>query len=73
MGLYKNKALFAECKWTNENVDVGVLEKLIERSSLFHYEEKYYYLFSKTGFTKGCVDKAKQIGNVALVKYNDIL
>lgn len=26
--------LFAECKWTNENVDIGVLEKLTEKSRL---------------------------------------
>lgn len=36
MGADKDAALFAECKWTNEKVDIGVLEALIERSSLFH-------------------------------------
>ena len=51
----KNTALFAECKWTNEKVDLG----------------KHYYLFSKSGFTKGCEDKAKEMGNVNLVEYAD--
>lgn len=32
-----NSAIFAECKWKNENVDLDVLETLIERSGLFHY------------------------------------
>ena len=69
----KNTALFAECKWTNERVDVGVLEMLSERSQLFHYGKSQLYLFAKRGFTKGCMDMADEMGNVALVTYGDIL
>lgn len=69
----KDTALFAECKWTNEKVDVGVLETLVKRSHLFHYKNIYLYLFAKNGFTKGCADKADEIGNVALVTYAEIL
>ena len=68
-----NSAIFAECKWKNENVDLDVLEALIERSGLFHYTKIHYFLFSKTGFTKGCMEKAKEIENVTLVKYEDII
>ena len=66
-------AVFAECKWRNENVDLDVLETLVDRSGLFHYTKMHYFLFSKTGFTKGCVEKAKLMGNVTLVTYNDIV
>lgn len=69
----KNTALFGECKWTNENVDVGILETLVKRSQLFHYEKTQLYLFAKNGFTKGCINAANEIGNVTLVTYNDIL
>lgn len=69
----KNTALFAECKWTNEKVDLGVLETLIKRSNLFSYKTMHYYLFSKTGFTKGCIDKANEMGNVYLVSYENIV
>lgn len=69
----KNTALFGECKWTNEKVDLGVLEGLVEKSQLFHYENKYYYLFAKNGFTKGCLDKAEEMGNVILVSYGDMV
>ena len=69
----KNTALFGECKWTNEKVDVGVLDLLVERSNLFHYKNKHYYLFAKSGFTKGCVEKAQEMGNVTLVEYEDML
>lgn len=68
-----NSAIFAECKWRNENVDLNVLETLIERSGLFNYTKNHYFLFSKTGFTKGCVEKAIEMGNVTLVKYEDIV
>ena len=68
-----DSALFAECKWRNENVDADILETLIARSKLFHYKNMHYYLFSKSGFTKGCMDRAKEMGNVSLVSYGDIL
>ena len=69
----KNTALFGECKWTNEKVDVGVLDLLIERSKLFHYKKIHYYVFAKSGFTKGCVDKARESENITLVSYKDII
>ena len=69
----KSTALFAECKWTNEKVDLGVLEILVKRSNLFPYKTKHYYLFSKSGFSKGCIDKANELGNVTLVCYFDIV
>ena len=69
----KDTALFAECKWTNEKVDLGVLETLVERSKLFSYQKVHLFLFSKTGFTVGCTEKAAALGNVTLVTYSDIL
>ncbi len=73
MGTDKDTALFAECKWTNEKVDLGVLETIVERSTLFRYKKTHFYLFAKTGFTKGCIDRANEMGNVTLVRYKDIL
>lgn len=69
----KNTALFAECKWTNEKIDVGVLDLLIKRSHIFSYSNLHYYLFSKSGFTQGCIEKANALGNVTPVEYKDIL
>ena len=66
-------AIFAECKWRNENVDLDVLETLVDRSGLFHYTKLHYFLFSKTGFTKGCMDKAEEMGNITLISYKDIV
>ncbi len=69
----KDTALFGECKWTNEMVDVPVLDKLMERSRLFNYWEKYFYLFAKAGFTGRCISKAAKTGNVILVKFEDMM
>ncbi len=69
----QNLALFGECKWTNEKVDLGVLETLIKRSKLFSYKNAHYYLFSKSGFTKGCEDRAREMEKVTLVTYQDIV
>lgn len=69
----KDTALFAECKWRNENIGRGVLETLVKRSQLFSYSKVQLYLFAKRGFTKGCIELADELGNAALVTYEDVL
>lgn len=69
----QDTTLFGECKWTNEKVDLPVLETLLKRGELFHFTEKHFYLFAKSGFTKGCMDKAKAMGNVTLLTYEEML
>lgn len=66
-------ALFGECKWTHEPIDVGVLELLDHRSRLFRYSHTHLYLFSRSGYTDGCRDLAQRMGNVELVTYADLL
>lgn len=74
MGEQDNEiALFGECKWTNEKVDIGVLDKLVKRSQMFHYRKVWLYLFGKNGFTEGCRRRAEERGNVVLVTYKNIL
>ncbi|GAA2964099.1 hypothetical protein GCM10019995_18870 [Lactobacillus kefiranofaciens subsp. kefirgranum] len=64
-------AVFGECKWRNEPISKQVLEKLIFNSNLFNYPKKYYYLFSKTGFTAECQKLATEIG-CQLVKFENM-
>lgn len=68
----KDTALFGECKWRNEKVDLDVLETLMERGELFAFKNKYYYVFAKNGFTQRCMDRADEVGNVILVSYEDM-
>lgn len=74
MGEQDNEtALFGECKWTNEKVDTGVLDKLVQRTRIFHYRKVWLYLFAKNGFTEGCMRRAEEMRNVVLVTYKDII
>ena len=42
------------------------------RSRLFPYQKTQLYLFSKSGFTKGCTELSAAWGNVTLVGCRDI-
>lgn len=64
----EENAIFGECKWKNEPIGIGVLDELVQKSLLFnHYKNKYYMLFSKSGFTKELEGAAVKLGNVRLV------
>ncbi len=66
-------AIFGECKWRNEPSGINVLNSLIEKSEILkQYKEKYYILFSKTGFTKELTDAAADMNNVELVDLNKL-
>ena len=59
--------------WRNKKLDLGILEILVQRSELFAHTNVHLFLFAKSRFTKGCIDKAAELGNVTLVTYADIL
>ena len=67
----ENSAIFCECKWTKEPVERAVVDELIEKSKMFNYEEKYFFVFSKSGFTDDCKKHAKD--NVKLIEFKDML
>ena len=68
----KKHAIFGECKWTNEKIGTDVPEALIERSRLFGYPKKYFFLFAKTGFTGKLISEAAAAGDVTLTAFDDI-
>ena len=68
----QDAAIFAECKWTNEHVKSGALETLVYRSELFRHKHKYYYMFAKAGFNKDCEAIARKMGNVEMVRFDDM-
>jgi len=70
---YKNRdAIFAECKWTNEKVNLKILNHLIEKSKIFNYKNNYYYLFAKTGFKKSVIEFAKSNENIKLFSFENM-
>ena len=58
----EGQMLFGECKWRNELVDAGVLQTLVERGEIFSCPEKYYFVFSKSGFDESTAGVAEQFG-----------
>ena len=64
------QAIFCECKWTSEPVGMSVLNGLIEKSLMFNYMEKHYFIFSKSGYADECVKNAGT--NVRLVSFEDM-
>ena len=59
VAISENQILLGECKWRNAPVDTGIIQTLLNCGTLFSYSQKYFFLFSKTGFT----DSALALGN----------
>lgn len=68
----EKEAIFAECKWRNEETTEAELKELQYQSTLFHYKRNVLILFSKSGFTKGCLELAEKWGEVLLVRFEDM-
>ena len=65
--------ILCECKWRNEQADRDVLDTLLRRGELFSYPEKYYYMFSKSGFTASLSDEVRNRTDCVMVEYCDML
>lgn len=72
MSVADDNALICECKWRNEPQGVDVLRTLLRRGEIFSYLNKYYYVFSKSGFTCEAIEWSKTIDNIKLISYDDI-
>jgi AAA+ ATPase superfamily predicted ATPase len=67
----EKKAIFGECKWTNENVSESIVDQLIEKAAMFYYPQKYYYIFCKSGFTDAALAKASD--HIRLIAFKDMI
>ena len=67
--------LLGECKWTNAAVGIDVLnglkDKATDHKELAAFEERLFYLFSKSGFTQALKEEASRCGAV-LVDVEDM-
>jgi hypothetical protein len=71
----RDSYIFCECKWRNEKLDLSVLDELRHRADIFNANRKHtwYYLFSKSGFTKAVCNEAKTSANIVLVDLKELL
>ncbi|HAN09809.1 MAG TPA: ATPase [Clostridiales bacterium] len=65
--------IFGECKYKNEKVGIKELNKLKEGAELFEIQNKFYYLFSKTGFKEDLIEEEKKNKNIVLVDLNEVM
>ena len=72
MAIQDNQALLGECKWRNAPVNREILEQLLDRGCLFHYNKISYFLFSKTGFTEDVLKYKETDPSLYLVSFGDI-
>ena len=69
----KNIAIFGECKWRNELLGKSIIEGLMRKSNIFAWlNQKYYFLFSKSGFSDSAVDMMSSVKNIRLIDFNDM-
>ena len=72
LGIESNKGIFCECKFKNELFDLKEFTDLIESSDIFNnINEKYYYIFVKSGYTKAVIEESKKY-NVKLLTIDDL-
>ena len=70
----RNSAIFGECKFRNERTGTESFTDLERKSKLFpKLTEKYYYMFSKSGFTEELSEIAKKNRTVKLIAAGDLM
>lgn len=72
LAVSENEAIFCECKWKKEPVTSEALDALVERSELFSHEQKYFFLFSKSGFDRKLQKTAKLDDTIRLINFADM-
>ena len=69
----KENILFGECKWKNGLINMSVIRKLIDKSVLFDFKNKFYVYFAKNGFTEEVMNFAKHNENILIVSLKDFV
>lgn len=72
LAIDKTNAIFGECKWKNEVLDMKVVNSLIEKSNVLEYQNKYYMFFSKNGYTENVIRYAENNKNIYIFTLGDI-
>lgn len=72
LAVNKTDAIFGECKWKNEPIDMEVVNSLIEKSSILNYTNKYYFFFSKSSFSSAVTEYSKHNDNIFLYCVDDM-
>lgn len=69
----RESAIIGECKWWNDKVDTSVYSDALKKANEIRRDDKYIYLFSKSGFTDDLAVMAAGSSKLRLVSLSDIL
>ncbi len=72
MSVQGHSVLFCECKWRGEKVGVDTVETLLERGELFSYPDKWYIIFSKSGFQDAVYEQYKGNSHLRLISFEEM-
>lgn len=67
------EAIVGDCFWTNEPVGRDEFEKLVKKAENVDLIDRYYYLFSRTGFTEELKRIALEREDLTLVSFTDMV
>jgi AAA+ ATPase superfamily predicted ATPase len=73
ISLHNDSAIFAECKWRDEDAGMDVYSELKRKSGLFRFGTAYYYIFVKSGFKKELLRLAHELQEVKLLTIGDMI
>lgn len=65
-----NSMLFGHCHWGDDLLDAPTIEQLMNDSTSFRQSNKFYYVFSKNGFTKPCKEYVQKYNNITLISFS---
>ncbi|MCI8895732.1 MAG: ATP-binding protein [Lachnospiraceae bacterium] len=67
--------IFGECKWRREALGLPVLRELQQKADVFRKKRgrTWYYLFSKSGFTKAVLEAAQEDEAIVLVGLGELM
>ncbi|MCL2512988.1 MAG: ATP-binding protein [Oscillospiraceae bacterium] len=69
----EEQAIFGECKWRNEELDLAIVKESLEKCEMFkQFKKNYYYFFSKSGFTDGVREFVAERDDIQLIDFADM-
>ena len=69
----EKKAIFGECKWHKDALELGEANFFLEKCDMFRqFEQKYFYLFSKSGFTDAAKELSGGRDDIRLIDFADM-
>ena len=72
----EKKILFGECKWTNQKMDVRILNELKRNAATVDWHlgkrKEYFILFSKSGFAADVIALAKKDQHIILIDWQNL-